>query len=72
MWKFICMFLLCAGLSLDVSAQDDKEKSNRASILKSLKDLDDSKAVKKYNESGCTLAPSSYLLIVGMLGLVSI
>ena len=50
MWKFICMFLLYAGLSLDASAQDDKEKSNRASILKSLQNLDDSKAIKKYNE----------------------
>ena len=48
MWKFICVFLLCAGLSVDVSAQDDKENARR--ILESLKNLDDSKAVREYNE----------------------
>ncbi len=47
MWKFICVFLLCVGLSVDVSAQDDKENARR--ILESLNSLDDSKAVREYN-----------------------
>ena len=47
MWKFICAFLLCAGLSVDVSAQDDKENARR--ILESLNSLDDSKATREYN-----------------------
>ncbi len=47
MWKFICVFLLCVGLSVDVSGQDDKENARR--ILESLNSLDDSKATREYN-----------------------